>query len=687
MFRTRQLLAAMGTLILMGPLCSVAEETKRDETGLDKTDPLIEETEVIGSRRGNFTQITEDAQKLVDMPGAIGDPIAAVFSLPGVIYSEGDGGTPAVRGSSPEDNRFYADFMQTGYVFHTFTNSIYSEYILHNFQMYSAGFGPEYGNVTGAVFDIELRDPKNQDLETTLDLSMLRSGIFMESAISENSAFYLSYRKSLIHLFIPTGEEEDGIVIEEVPQDSDYQFKTQWDISSEHSIELLLNGADDLAEAAFTRESDFVRSNPDFEGDAKIENNYDGQNIVWEYNGDSDESKIGIGNYKGSYRVNWGDDFFFNYTLNQKSARAHYSRSLGKQHKLGVGASGTKQHYDISYDQILFICTEFETDCLLNRVERVSDEIPLDVSDKLAYINETWAVNDKLTMDIGIQWQSNDYTDEDFTHPRYSVDYQANSNWRLFSKYGKYNRFPDVSLVLPTIGNPDLKSPTASHTTFGIENTLDDGWSWSVELYHKKLKNLPLGLSQEEPDFEQLYSNDVKGEANGVELFVNKTLTDKWYGWVALSYAESKRTNERTGEDVDYYLDTPIVFNWVTNYRFTSWFDVGWRWSVRSGAAYTPVIGVQDNPYFEDAVLPEYDEPYSDRLPIYSRLDIRFKWDFNMGSIPASVIFDVVNALNRKNVTDRSLDYEEVQSTEDPVVTTDTVSNGIIPALSFRMTF
>lgn len=676
--------AASGLSYAQASQGPAAQSNRSSEAKEGKAGDKVEEVIVMGSRRGNFNIITEDAQKLVDMPGALGDPIAAVFSLPGVIS---DGGKPAVRGSSPKDNSYYTDFMPSGYVFHTFLGSVFSEFILQDFQLYSAGFGPEYSDVTGAVFDIGLRDPKNQKLKGVIDLSMLRSGLFLEGAVTEKSAFYLSYRQSLIHLFIPEGEETDGIIIQDAPQEGDYQFKYVYELSDDHSIQFLASGATDLAAAEITRESDFVRSNPDFAGDSKIEDVYNGQSLVWRFDGENSSSKIGVGHHVTEYDLDWGSGYFFNYKLTQETLRGRYAYNFGDSHEVTIGGGLAKQEYDISYNQILFVCTEFEADCLLNRVRPIAGNPSIEASERSLFLNETWRITDALTIDVGAQWQENDYVDESFVHPRIAAHWAVNDNWSVFSKYGKYNRFPNIEQVIPKIGNPDLKSPRATHSTVGVEQLLDNGWSWTVEVYHKDLSQLPLGLGVGDADAAQLYSNDVDGTANGVEFFINKELTDRWYGWVALSYAESKRRNLRTDKTIDYHLDTPLVFNWVTNYQWSKMFNIGWRWSVRSGGAYTPIIGVQENPFFEDSVIPVYDEPYSDRLPIYSRLDIRFKWDFMIHKWDSAVILDIVNALNQHNVEDRTLDYDKVNSPDDRVQTEDSVSFGIIPALTFRMRF
>lgn len=238
------------------------------------------------------------------------------------------------------------------------------------------------------------------------------------------------------------------------------------------------------------------------------------------------------------------------------------------------------------------------------------------------------------------------------------------------------------------MGNPALKSSVADHYTFSVERMLDNGWSWSTELYYKSLANLPLGLQTGEPDAEQLYSNDVKGEAYGVDVFINKNLTSRWYGWVAMSYARSERTNERTGITKIYRFDTPLIVNWVMSYQRSEHFNIGWRWTIRSGAPYTPIIGIQENPWFENTAFPVYGDPFSERLPTYSRLDVRLKWDFSLfGRFEAAAILDILNALNQSNVSDRALDYDRVNLIDRKVHTEDTESHGIIPAATLRITF
>lgn len=81
----------------------------------------VERLQVVASRKGAYTEITEDTQKLVALPSSFGDPIGAITALPSVIMPSG-GSEPAVRGPSPEDNRYYIDGLPAGYIFHEFTS-------------------------------------------------------------------------------------------------------------------------------------------------------------------------------------------------------------------------------------------------------------------------------------------------------------------------------------------------------------------------------------------------------------------------------------------------------------------------------------------------------------------------------------------------------------------------------------
>ena len=169
----RRRIRGTATATLLLAACAAAAEPTAGEPADRTADERLGEIVVFGRRDRDPSQISADAERLVAVPGALGDPVSAVFSLPGVVYAGGDTGTPAVRGSGPEDNLYLVDALPVAYVFHSLDvgASVFSDQILGTFELRPAAYGPEFANVTGAVFDIGLRDPRNQPLRTTVDLS------------------------------------------------------------------------------------------------------------------------------------------------------------------------------------------------------------------------------------------------------------------------------------------------------------------------------------------------------------------------------------------------------------------------------------------------------------------------------------------------------------------------------------
>jgi hypothetical protein len=128
-------LSASSSLLTPGIAYSDEPPTTRG-TALEKV--------IVTGGRVRESEATLQTEKLLDIPGSFGDPLQAIYSLPGVVQTEEAGGAPAVRGSGPDDNAFLIDFLPAGYVFHDFGFSIFNDNIIRDFGVKSAGFGPRY---------------------------------------------------------------------------------------------------------------------------------------------------------------------------------------------------------------------------------------------------------------------------------------------------------------------------------------------------------------------------------------------------------------------------------------------------------------------------------------------------------------------------------------------------------------
>jgi hypothetical protein len=670
------------------PIDSLLAATHIDaNANISARPPEVEEMIVLGLRKASYTAITEDAEKLVNMPGSFGDPLGAITALPGILTPRG-GGAPAVRGSAPEDNRYYVDGMPAGYIFHDFNTSIFDENVIQDFQLFSAGFGVQYSESTGAIFDIRLRDPENKEATTKLSLSLLRTGIFVETGLTENTAMYLSLRKGLLQYFVKeeTEANDDGMRLISAPEDSDYQFKYKWDVNSNNSLTFSLAGANDFAQAEFAELADEVQKNPDFAGDAEIDKEFSSYGINYQYSEDSDKLfRLTLAKYADSELISWGNNYFLNLELDNELARAHYSYSLGNSHKFAVGAEYNNKTYVYQARLIQFVCTDFDLDCQDGRRDLVEAVETLSLAETSIYLLDNWQITNTFNIEAGLQRSGNDYTNDYFVNPRASFAWDWTSSVTFIGSAGNYNRTPDVETILRSVGNPELSSPIAKHFTLGFKGDLSEDWNWIFEAYHKTLAELPLALSENELGGDRFYSNDVEGEVNGLDIMLNKNLSNRWFGWVSLSLAESERTNRRTGATRIYTLDTPVVFNLVANYQISSKWNGGLRFTYQSGEATTKIIGITPNPDYPEHYLPLYAEAFADRLPAYARVDLRFERDLTIFNKESSFFIDIINLLNRENVAERTLDYKKVNSTGELYVR-DSVDMGLFGSVGISIT-
>mgnify|MGYP000359701518 FL=1 len=669
------------------PSISYAQATQT----IESSNASEEVIEIIGRRNQANSEMTEKTEQLMSVAGIGNDPLSAVYSLPGIVYAGGDTGSPAVRGSSPDDNAFYIDDVPAGYIFHLFGDSIFNENLVQDFTLEPAAFGSEYGNATGGVFDVQLRDPRHQDIETTLDLSMLKSGIMVEGSVTENSAFYLSYRRSQIHLFLPEGEEDEGYTIFKAPISDDYQAKYQWLIGDAHKLTFSASGASDVGGVNISENSEDGRIDPDSIGDLKISTRFDNQNISWQYFGDDHKmAQLVFGHSSDQTKEKFGQGQFVNVDEESYNLRFFYQLAWLKDHKLGFGIDYSKSDVDYSFDIIPYYCTEYDSDCRDKKGERIQDNTSLSDQNIAIYLDETWEINSDWQLILGVRGERNDYTKQSFVHPRASLNWQASDGLIVKAKAGTYSRFPNVDTALKKLGNPKIKSPKATHYSLSFEYDVNDLWFTSVDIYHKSLSNLPRStdeLTINAVTGEDLhYTADTSGTAHGIEWLVKRERENGWFGWASLSWSKSDRTDDLTKVTSDYYLDTPLIANIVGNYELNDRWDFGLRFTLRSGAKYTPITGIRENPDYEDHFIANYGEVNSKDLPVYHRLDLEANYKTQYWGYDAQWTFAIINAMAQENISGY---YYEPEDGDSP--TKYTVSGeediGIFPYIGLKMNF
>jgi len=646
---------------------------------------------VLGEREKQKTEPTVETEKLIKIPGSLGDPLQAIYSLPGIVQTQEAGGAPAVRGSGPDDNAFLIDFLPAGYVFHDFGFSIFNENLLRDFGLQTAGFGSRYGKATGAVFDVTLREPRQQPWAYTVDASFLRIGAMAEGQITDSQAMYVSVRESMVHLLLKLRadaiEEEEDISFQEYPRARDFQLKYGWQVNESNRLSFLAVGAQDEAQVLLGNESDIALIDPGVAGTARLTSGFVSGGLNWIYNDGTNRLQTAAG-YLGELRElssGSGAEFSNTYT-NRATFKSHYDRALGDAHTLGLGGEYQRSEYEYDLYFRYRSCTNFTPDCRSVRgpLTRANETTAIDTIE--AFIEDRWAIVDEVVLTPGMHSTQNDYLDEHYIEPRLAADWQINARWGVNASWGKYHQLPRIGQIVPVFGNPDLRSIEATHYVLGVRQDVSREWSWKTDVYYKDLKNIVVDVATGEQ-----YLNAATGEAYGAELMINKnraTTFDSWpdrvYGWLALSLSKSKRLNQINNVEAVFEYDTPVIANLVANYRITENWEAGLRWTLRSGLPYTTIVANRPNPDFPGFYLPVYGELNDSRASPYHRLDLRIERALRFGRFHGSVYADLINAYNRRN--GGAVQYKPIPNSSEYELEEEE-SLPLLPSVGIKLTF
>ena len=142
------------------------EQVKETKINLEKIEFLFDEILVVGRALPKaISRQSLQGLEIKRLPGAMGDALKAIQSLPGIRAANDFSGQLFVRGGGPEDNTIYFDRfpLEEAYHFGGLVSTISSE-ILNRIDVYAGGFGAEYGRDAQAVIDIYSRQGNRTQL-------------------------------------------------------------------------------------------------------------------------------------------------------------------------------------------------------------------------------------------------------------------------------------------------------------------------------------------------------------------------------------------------------------------------------------------------------------------------------------------------------------------------------------------
>lgn len=376
--------------------------------------------------QGSVTRL--GGQEAAAVPGAGSDPIRALQSLPGVTSTTDASSEPAVRGSRPGDNAYYVDFLPVGYLFHIGgLISVLPGDLVQSFDLYSAAFGPQFADVTGAVLDVQLRKPRTDRIGGLLDASLLSGGVLVEGPLGEGHSFFASGRRSYIDLLVTKAvQDEDSGASFRIPRYSDYQFKYLWKLNPRHTLSVHANGASDHLEFSVPGNSTIAQQQPALAGDGLADTSYGTQALQWHAEaGESVRNRVALGRTVTNVTQLIGTGVDVGVRNESTFVREELRFKPAPEHEVWLGGTLQRNRLGLDLDLLNPLCTEFNPDCDFSSAQRARIARILDVNHHDVSLRDRWQVGLSWALTTGVRHSADRYLGQTTTEPRLGVEWAA----------------------------------------------------------------------------------------------------------------------------------------------------------------------------------------------------------------------------------------------------------------------
>ncbi|MDH2916573.1 MAG: TonB-dependent receptor [Gallionella sp.] len=633
---------------------SVITSTPKDK---EKREPeTLSEVTVVSERSPDrVSKNVISGKQLSKVAGTGGDPLKGLQALPGVVSGRND--EPAVRGSGPGDNAYYVDSLPIGKIFNVVGVSVFNADLVTDFDLYSAAFAPRYGDVTGAVIDVALREPRNDKLGGKVNINLLAADALIESPINENQSFYFAARRSYIDLLLKN-IKQNGITVQ-IPSYSDYQGKYVWKLASGDKLTFHAQGSNDKLRLQIGGDTDIAKKQPVLAGAISLGDAYTMQAAVLDsVLFDSAFNKLALEHMTSDLKQSVGSAGNLYLAQDSWMLREHLTLPINEGHELALGANYERALVKIDADLKNATCTQFNPACDLTSApqRQLTDRFYSHGWDVSA--QDRKRIASTVTLVGGIRRSFEDYLRKSYTEPRLGIEWEYTADTLLTAGWGRHNQMPTGQQIAQQFGNPNLSHLRADHSVLGISHKVDSLWSWKAETYYKKFSNLIV----DDPLLN--YVNGASGKAYGLEMLVKKETGEQLSGWLALSLSHSGRQNDLTGQSFRFALDQPVNATVVANYELDSEWTLGVKWKAHSGTPYTPINGSLGT-YPDGRPIPNYAAINSGTLPFFHQLDVRLERAMKMDGYKMEMYFEWNNLYGQKNVVGYS--YDPTYTRKTPV--------------------
>jgi len=632
-----------------------------------------------------------DFEEIRRSPGANLDIQKAVQALPAVISGSDQTNEIITRGGNPGENLFLMDDIEIPNPNHFAIQgtgggpiNMVNTLMVQKVNFYAGAFSAKYGDKSSSVMDISLREGSREGFNAKMSMAMSGFGLMAEGPFAEGKGSYIfAAQKSYLDLIGST------MGITAVPKYYSIQSKLTYDLTPANTLTFnTLYGSDaieiiDEGEGGYARGAENVKT-------------------------DSYQITSGLG-----LRTIYSPDLYSKTTAYVNQSHWYFDVYRTDDHKTTYESTTTDQEFGLKTDFVYQLPAKqelswgagykyitFNTE-LFNQADTMfiydyqgsnpdsitgwrdpvtpKAEFHRDNTSKKAdaYLQLSGPLFRKLQYTLGLRYDYSSYNTFQSVSPRAGLTYHLAPNSTLSLAFGRHYQSPFNVEFIFNEKNKQLNNRYADHTILGFEKIFGEDIRFTAEAYYKDYQDLPILRSLTTKDPYDYYESEIinsgSGYAYGIELFLQKKLTENFSTIVSYACSEARQKNMDTGEYYDSDYDYRNVFTFIGGYKIRyykkpwfqnikkTWWYKSFNWilplgdeveySVKfrylGGRPYTPPVY---HPEYRRWIVEETQAKNTERYPAYHRLDFRLDKRFFFDSWNFVLYFDVSNLYNQHNI-------------------------------------
>ena len=594
-------------------------------------------------------------------PGTQEDVIRTVALLPGVGVTSPARNDLVVRGGAPFENLFLVDNLPVADLNHFGTQgstggpvSLVNLDLVEGVEFSSGGFGAAFGDRTGSVTGVRLREGSRDEFGGKATLSATGVGLTVEGPVAGGSAI-ASVRRSYLDLLFR------ALDFSFLPSYWDANLKASWQVGPRDRLAVVGLGA--LDRIAFTNAT--AEDRRDNGRIPSLDQDQFAVGATWTRTGERSRLDVTLGRTGIRFRTSQRDslltEIFSNRSTEAASTlRLTWSRQLGPRWEARLGGTG-QWHDALRYDITLPGPVRRDAEGV-ERPLRVDTSFTATRLGGHAELTHRWGADGTIT--LGGRVDRYGFLDGAVrAAPRVAASIPIAPGTAVTASAGRYWQAPSFIWLVGDPGNPDRLEPfRVDAIVAGIQRAVRPDLKLQLEVYHKRYARYPArrfrpqavlaptGFGDVQSDIpfglEPLESSGT-GRAYGAELFLQKRLSQSpVYGLVSLAVARSEFTG-LDGITRPGAFDTRLLGTVAAGWRPNARWELGAKFRLATGQPTTPWI--ESGPLRSTLDFGRYNA--GPRLPTFHALDLRIdrRWSWRGAQLVGYL--DIQNVYGRANVS------------------------------------